>query len=293
MIKRTIDISTDGTFVSLKDQQLVLEREKETVATIPVEDVGVLLITGRVTATTPALTAVAEAGGVVVLCGLDNMPVSVTLPLAANQTHTQRLRAQIEATKPTQKRLWTRIVRAKVLQQASRLEAGAREAERLKYLAGEVRSGDPSNVEAQAAKIYWRARFGDDFRRDPEGRAPNNLLNYGYAILRAATARAVCLAGLHPALGLSHSNKYNPFSLADDLMEPFRPFVDDAVLGLVADGKLTVDKEAKRALLEVLAVRVPYRAGSGPLLVSVQKSAHSLAKAIEENSDGVELPDPD
>ncbi len=214
MIKRTIEVSGFDTFLALKDRQIVIKRAGEVVGSVPAEDVGVLIIdTPAASYTHGTLTAVMENGGVVVLCGGSHTPVGMILPVAGNSLQTERLRYQADAGLPLRKRLWAQLVKAKIKRQAAVVNS-----KRLKEMAARVRSGDPDNLEAQAARVYWPQLFGAKFRREREGKPPNNLLNYGYMAVRAAVARAVCGSGLSPSLGLHHHNRYNPFCLADDLL---------------------------------------------------------------------------
>jgi CRISPR-associated protein Cas1 len=246
--------SSGPTYLSVKHDQLVITREREVVGTVPCEDIGVVIVDHpAVTYTHGVLTTLARFGGVVIACGPDHHPASIIHPLEANTLHTERLRLQVESSRPCSKRIWQQIVRAKVRAQADNLTTGDPAHKRLITLAAEVRSGDPANVEAQAAKVYWKALFpGDAFRRDPDGAPPNNLLNYGYMALRAAVARAIGAAGLHPSIGLHHRNRYNPFCLADDLMEPLRPVVDLRVQALWSNGQSQIDRETKTELLGLM-----------------------------------------
>ncbi len=292
MIKRTVEISTDGNYLSIRDDQLVIKREREIVATIPCEDIGLLVIDSKATVYShDALVRVSNSGAVVVLCGDDHHPAAILIPTAANDIQTQRLRVQVSAKKPLLKRLWQQVVRAKIHNQATNLAEDHLARAGLRALIPRVRSGDPTNIEAQASRKYWPVLFDDPkFRRKRDGSPPNNLLNYGYMALRAATARAVCGAGLHPSIGLAHHNKYNPFCLADDLMEPYRPYVDFRVVGLHRAGKIEIDRDAKRELLEVLTDTVTICGTRGPLMVALHKTAASLVRCFEEEKEKLALP---
>jgi CRISPR-associated protein Cas1 len=238
--------------------------------------------------TSSALAAALDAGASVVLCGGNHHPVGMLLPIAGNGLLTERLRRQIDASLPMKKRLWTKIVQSKIRNQAEALGEGDPSYGRLIHLAESVRSGDPENSEAQASRIYWSAFFAGldpgtfeiPFRRRREGLSPNNFLNYGYMVLRAAAARAIVAAGLQPALGLHHSNRENAFCLADDLMEPYRPWVDLRVLRLTEARSTEIDRDTKRELLEVLTDTVLLGEEKGPLLVALQKTAFSLCSAF-------------
>jgi CRISPR-associated protein Cas1 len=199
---------------------------------------------------------------------------------------------QANASAPLKKRLWQQIVQAKILAQGAALAAVGAEAGGFRLLARKVRSGDPDNVEAEAARRYWPLLLGSDFRRDTDGGGLNGLLNYGYAILRAATARAVMAAGLHPSLGLMHANRGNALVLVDDLMEPFRPLVDRTVHRLNGEGIADVTSEAKAALARIMIVDLPADEGMSPLMTCLERLAGSLAKAYAGETDRLVLPKP-
>jgi len=292
LIKRTIEISSGPTYLSVKNDQLVITRNREVLGTIPCEDIGVVVVDDQaVTYTHSVLTALAGRGAFMVACGADHHPGAMVCPLTANTLHTERLRLQIESSRPCGKRIWQQIVKAKIMAQAELLGKDDRAFAKLATLAGEVRSGDPSNVEAHAAKVYWRGLFPDgSFRRHRDGEPPNNLLNYGYMALRAAVARAVCAAGLHPSIGLHHRNRYNPFCLADDLVEPLRPLVDARVRELWQGGKTDVDRETKAVLLGVLTETVRTGGESGPLLVALGKMVASLVAVMSGKVKKLQVP---
>jgi CRISPR-associated protein Cas1 len=199
---------------------------------------------------------------------------------------------QANAPAPLKKRLWQQIVQAKILAQGATLAAVGAEAGGFRLLARKVRSGDPDNVEAEAARRYWPLLLGNTFRRDQDGDGLNGLLNYGYAVLRAATARAVMAAGLHPSLGLMHSNRGNALVLVDDLMEPFRPVVDRVVHRLKSDGIVDVTGDAKAALARTMIVDLPTAEGISPVLVCLERLTNSLAKAYAGEADRLILPKP-
>jgi CRISPR-associated protein Cas1 len=199
---------------------------------------------------------------------------------------------QAGASAPLKKRLWQQIVRAKILAQGAALAAVGAEAGGFRLLARKVRPGDPDNVEAEAARRYWPLLFGSDFRRDTDSGGLNGLLNYGYAVLRAATARAVMAAGLHPSLGLMHSNRGNALVLVDDLMEPFRPIVDREVHRLQHEGILEVTGDAKKALARIMVVDLPAEEGLSPLMTCLDRLAGSLARAYAGEVDRLVLPEP-
>ncbi len=292
MIKRTIEISSGPTYLSVKNQQLVVRREQEVVGSVPFEDIGIVIVDHpAVTYTHGVLTSLARVGAVLVACGADHHPATLVLPIEGNSLHTERLRFQVESTRPSSKRIWQQIVQAKVRAQAMTLGSGNPGYKKLMTMATEVRSGDPANIEAQAAKVYWKMLFhNEDFHRNRDGAPPNNLLNYGYMALRAAVARAICAAGLHPSIGFHHRNRYNAFCLADDLIEPFRPLVDAQVLSLWQGGKMDVDREAKTHLLGVLTATVKTGGETGPLMVGLTKMMASLVRVLESTEKKLEIP---
>ena len=254
VIKRIVEIGTPS-HLRLDHAQLVVSRDGVDSGTVPVEDLGVLIVDHPgVSYTQALLSACFEGNVVVVLCNAKHLPCAALLPLAGHSLHAKTLRAQILASQPVQKRLWQTIVQAKIREQAGVLRSLVLDDVPLPAYAARVKSGDPDNVEAQAARIYWGKLFGADFRRDRDMDGINALLNYGYAILRAAVARAVVGAGLSPALGIHHHSQYDDLALADDLMEPLRPLVDLKVHELARDNpKATVDKNSKSALLQILS----------------------------------------
>ncbi len=258
---------------------------------IPCEDVGMLLIDNRATTYShAALTRLAGHGAAVVLCGENHLPAGMVLPMEGNDLLSQRLRAQVQAPVPLGKQLWRQIVREKIRGQARNLPEGHPTRTALMTLREEVRSEDSTNCEGQAARYYWPALLGESFRRDPDGLPPNGVLNYGYMVMRAALARAICAAGLHPALGLHHHNRNNAFCLADDLVEVLRPRVDAITLKLLLEGGGFVDKTAKKALLGLLAEEVQIGDQSGPLTVGLHRMVASLVRCYEGTQKELDLP---
>lgn len=293
MIKRTIEISREPAHLTVRLDQLILERNGQTVGSIPCEDVGVVLVDHPgTTYTHAALARLAAADAVVVVCGRDHLPAGILLPLADHSQVVWRLRDQLAVSKPLQKQLWKQIVQAKIRAQASNLPAGPART-RLLALARNVRSGDPVNAEAQASRVYWGAFFeGIVFRRDRDGGGPNPLLNYGYAVLRAAIARAIVAAGLLPSLGLHHSNRSNAFCLADDLIEPLRPLVDHRVKELLDQQKVELDQPTKAALLDILTWEVRVGDQTGPLMVCLHRMVASLVRCFVGEAQSIEFPTP-
>jgi CRISPR-associated protein Cas1 len=306
VIKRTIEISSAPTHVTSRLKQLVLERDGATIGSIPCEDLGVVVVDHpQTTYTHAALASLVESDAVMVICGRNHLPHGILLPLTDHSQVVWRIAEQVAISKPLQKRLWQQIVRAKVLAQAGNLPRDSAAYRKLAELARQVRSGDPTNIEAQAARIYWSAwldtpddqpppEFRDfapaPFRRDPDGDGINSLLNYGYAILRAAVARVLVASGLLPALGLHHSNRSNAFCLADDLLEPLRPLVDERVRELKRAGGVELTPTTKSALLSLLTLTVRYDGQTGPLLVSLHRYVASLVNCFQGTAESLEIP---
>lgn len=255
MTNRIIDISEEPAELSMRTGLLVIRRDTgET--TVPLADIAVLIVSHpAVRFTLASLSSLCAAGGVFVVCNEKRLPSGMLLPLEGHYVQSERFQAQAEASEPMRKGLWKQVVKAKVTAQGRALATVRGSDTGLFAMAKKVRSGDTTNIEAQASRRYWTTLFGEGFERDFEALDQNRLLNYGYAVLRGITARAVCAAGLHPTLGLHHHNRYNPFCLADDLMEPYRPVVDKAVFEIVQrDGKdAPLDKNTKNTLVRALS----------------------------------------
>ena len=303
MIKRTLEISREPAHLSVRNEQLLLKRDSEIIGQAPCEDLGVVVVDHpQTTYSHHALTKLAEAGAAVVLCGRDHLPTALVLPIADHTQVVWRLADQIAASLPLKKRLWQQLVVAKVRGQADNLSSDTPVHKKLHALANEVRSGDPTNIEAQAARLYWQHWLADDFdaanafRRDPQLPDLNAFLNYGYAILRAAIARALVAAGLEPRLGLHHSGRGNAFCLADDLIEPFRPLVDDRVREMHRQGYESLNQPAKAELLNLLAapMRMAGEEGplTGPLMVMLHRLAASLVRCFAGEEKKLSIPKP-
>lgn len=282
MIKRTIEISQEPFHLAVELDQLRLKRrslDSEVVASVPCEDIGLVIVDHpETTYSHAALARLLEFGAAVVICDRRHLPAGLLLPMGGHTEGVSRLQEQIAASRPLLKRLWKQVVQAKVRNQAANLDGDSSARRRLLALAGEVRSGDPTNIEAQAAKIYWAEWLGSGsgFRRDQDGDGVNALLNYGYAVVRAAVGRALVAAGLHPAIGIHHCNRANAFCLADDMLEPLRPFVDAAVRELAQTGTGALNPETKRKLLGLLTATVRMEDQTGPLMVALHRTAASL-----------------
>jgi CRISPR-associated protein Cas1 len=298
MIKRTIDISNAPARLRLELGQIVIQREGHPDHHAPAEDIGVLLVDEQRTSYThAAMVGLMEAGACVILCDRQHLPCGVLLPMAANELLTQRLRTQIAVPLPRKKRLWQQIIRAKLRSQARNVRSLAKDtdaAAAIEALVPSVGSGDPKNCEGQAARIYWEALLGKGFRRQRGGAWPNPILNYGYMVMRAAVARAIAAAGLHPAFGIHHHNRGNAFCLADDLMEPLRALVDAKAWTLLSawEGgpEPSVTPEAKRIMLGLLAEDVELRGQAGPLMVQLHRVAAGLWNCYSGEQDKLDLP---
>lgn len=261
------------------------------VRTVPVEDIGFVLVENQqVGFTIPLLNALSENNCAVVFCNAQHMPVSMLMNLESNNVQAETYKFQIEASLPLKKNLWRQLVEQKIVNQAALMNEIGAEGDKLKPLYSNVKSGDADNREGVAAKIYWDSIFGNEFVRTRFGGDPNPLLNYGYSILRAATARALMGSGLYPAFGLFHKNRYNAFPLADDLMEPYRPYVDQLVVDMVRSGQDTLTIDTKQRLLSILFVDVRFDVLTRPLQMGLSVTTASLARCLRGESKRLELP---
>lgn len=286
MIKRTIDIS-EPAYLHLKHQQLLIDKQGETIAQIPIEDLGVVILQNSAIVMTQAVIIACQKNNVVmVFCDERHLPYSVLLPISeGNNLHSKILKQQLLLTLPTKKRLWQQIVKQKITGQANTLKVLGKNFAPLERLSEKVKAGDPDNLEAQAAQIYWKLLFGNEFRRDVELEGVNSLLNYGYSIMRAMVARAIVGSGLHPTIGLNHHNQYNSLCLADDLMEPFRPWVDLKVHKMfTSNPELQVSKETKVPLLNLLSETVEWEHQDMSLMVACHYLMADLKRAYVDNS---------
>jgi CRISPR-associated protein Cas1 len=300
MVKRTLEISQQPAHLALRLGQLQLRREGDLLASIPCEDLGVVIVDHpQATYSHAALTELARQDAVVVFCGPNHLPCGMLLPISNHNLVVSRLRLQMDMAKPIQKRLWQQLIKAKILAQAENFADDTPISKRLTQLAADVRSGDPDNREAVAAKSYWSAWLMqapeaalplDGFRRDPKQEGVNSLLNYGYAIVRACLARAIIAAGLQPAIGIHHSNRSNAFCLADDLIEPLRPLVDAKVRELAFEGETELTQPVKAQLLDLLTEEVRTGEETGPLSVAMQRYVISLVKVLEKESKELRVP---
>ena len=296
MIGRIVEIADDRRHLFVNRGFMVVrdtEGERKELGQIPLDDIAAVIANAHgISYTNNLLVALAERGAPFVLCAANHNAVGMLLTLDGHHVQAKRIEAQIAASLPTHKRLWAAIVKSKLEQQAAALEAAGAPTAPLTALIRKVKSGDPQNVEGQGARRYWSLLFGNDFRRNQDGDGINALLNYGYTILRSATARAVVAAGLHPSIGLHHSNDGNAMRLVDDLMEPFRPIIDLKVWQLQRAGESHITPDTKRALVRTLYDDMQSSAGATPVMVCMQKLAVSLAQVYSGERDKLELPLP-
>lgn len=292
MIKQTL-MFTSPVSLSLKDQQLVITtKDCDNIITRPIEDIGFVVIENpQVRITVPLLNELSDNNVSVIFCDKRQMPKSMLMTLDGNTTLQESYRYQFDVGVPLKKRLWKQIVESKIKNQSALLNKIDMDGNILKPYYMNVKSGDADNREGIAARIYWSHLFGSRFRREREGESPNNLLNYGYSILRAAVARALIGSGLYPAFGIFHRNRYNSFPLADDIMEPYRPFVDEIVYNLhTGDGICELDNYAKGQLLRVLFSDVKIGKTKRPLEIALSITTASLLKAYKGETTKISLP---
>lgn len=307
MITRTLYFGNPA-YLSLKNAQLVIklpEVEKsnvpesfkqETIRTIPIEDIGVVVLDHKqITITQGLLEMLLENNCAVITCDSSHLPVGLMLPLCGNTTQSERFRNQLDASVPLQKQLWQQTTQCKIRNQATLLETVRGERfPNMQIWANNVKSGDSDNLEARAAVYYWKNLFADrpNFVRDREGDFPNALLNYGYAILRAIVARALVTSGLLPTFGIHHHNRYNAYCLADDIMEPYRPVVDQYVLKLLENGNsyYEITNDLKAQLLTIPVLDVEINGKRSPLMVAVGLTTSSLQKCYAGESRKIVYP---
>ncbi len=295
MIKRIIEVSSAPAYISVKNKQMELKREGEIIGIIPVEDIGVLIVDNPGCTYSHAVLNELLANNVsVVICGQNHHPTGMLLPLDGHSVQSERFRVQAAAKLPAKKRLWKQIVQAKIRHQAWCLDQCERKGgSGLRALAAKVKSGDSEGHEAQAAARYWKYLFGDEFRRKRNGLPPNNLLNYGYTVLRAGVARALCGGGLHPSFGLHHHNRYNAYPLADDVMEPFRPLVDREVFKAWQAGEINVTSDLKQQLLGVLSLDVSLNGEGRPLMNALHFVSANLLRVMAGEEPCLVIPEPE
>lgn len=293
MLKRTLYF-TKPAYLSLKNKQLLVELKDENQSkTIPIEDISFMLIEHmQINMSMPLIEELMNNNVAVIFCDSKHHPQSMLINMDGNHQQTEIYRQQVAASEPLKKNLWKQTVIAKIENQAKALVKLGINADPLPYLATQVKSGDSDNREGMAARIYWKRLFGEDFNRERHGDWPNAILNYGYIVLRAAVARALTGSGLLPSFGIFHSNRYNAFCLADDIMEPYRPVVDLAVWDICQKYPNIdiVEKEIKAELLEILASDVGMKKQTRPLMIAITHTTASLAACFAGTKKQIEFP---
>lgn len=307
MIKKTLYFGNPA-YLSLRNAQLVIKlpevekcsslpeaMKRQSEITKPIEDIGVVILDNKqITITSGAIEALLENNCALITCDSKSMPVGLMLPLYGNTTQNERFRKQLDASLPLKKQLWQQTIQAKINNQASSFSICINEDIKcMRIWANDVRSGDPDNLEARAAAFYWKTLFHDieNFTRNRDGIPPNNLLNYGYAILRAVIARSLVTSGLLPTLGIHHHNRYNAYCLADDIMEPYRPFIDQLVYQLYSENKMELTKEVKASLLSIPTIDVRISGKRSPLMIAASQTTASLYKCFSGESRKIIYPE--
>lgn len=291
MIKRTLYFGSPA-YLRKKNNQLEIKKptdnedEESKIISVPIEDIGIVILDhGQITLSQGLLSDLVENNTALVTCNSKHHPIGLFLNLDANQLQSEKFQDQIEVSVPLKKQLWQQTISTKIRNQAALLKKRDIPITNMLHWAKKVRSGDPDNYEGRAAAYYWKNLFPEllIFTRDRYGEAPNQLLNYGYAILRAIVARSLVASGLLPTLGIHHHNKYNAYCLADDIMEPYRPFLDEIVCTIVENGEdfYELSKSIKEQLLEIPTVDIVIEGKRSPLMVGVQRTTASLAKCYE------------
>ena len=284
MIERIIEIAEQSAYLCLNNNLLTIRLCNSKTVTIPVGEVQCLILANpAVTITGALLATLAENGAIVVISGKDRLPVSMQLPIRGNYIQNERFRSQIEAKLPLKKRLWQTIIQEKIRQQGMLLQKLHGHDYGLLELAKNVRSGDTGNLESRAAVIYWKNFWKSNFTRNRDASDNNLLLNYGYAILRAITARACCATGLHPTIGINHHNRYNAYCLADDIMEPFRPIIDEAVYNLNPNNIIIdeLSQDMRRHLINAIQGKINTSKGTWKISDMILQSAQQIAESFQ------------
>ena len=289
MIKRTLFFQTPA-YLSTKNKQLVVNYPdyNAPAKTIPIEDIGMLVLENQqITISNGLLAKLIQNKAAIISCDSYHLPISLLQPLVGHSEQTERMRYQLNASVPLQKNLWQQTISAKISNQACFMDTRDIPARKMHKWANEVKSGDTENHESRAAVYYWQHIFGiTDFTRGRHDDAPNNLLNYGYAILRGITARALVSSGMLPSVGIFHRNKYNAFCLADDIMEPYRVFVDVLVNDIVQSGEFYEDLNTslKTSLLQLPVMDVVIDGNKSPLMVAMSRTTNSLYECFSGSS---------
>ena len=294
MLNRILEIAEENRYISLKRGFIVVQQGEQELGSVPLDDIAVLLLSAQgVTITKNVINALSEKGCITIFCGANYTPQSMVLPIASHTYFTKIIKTQINASEPFKKRIWQQIVVQKIKNQSLSLKNCNKQdnIELLDKISRMVKSGDPDNREAYGARMYWKSLFGETFIRDKNGDGINSFLNYGYAIMRAGMARAICSHGLIPSLGIHHDNNLNQFCLADDLFEIYRPIVDTFVYKLTEKGEKELNPENKKVLANLLKVKVHTSEGESSVVQSMQYMVSSFVKALEIGKPDIELPD--
>ena len=293
MLKRSLYF-TQPAYLSLKNKQLIVSlKGEEVLRTIPIEDIAYMLIENmQISMSMPLIEELMNHNVTVIFCNSQHHPQSMLLNMEGNHQQTEIYRQQVAASEPLKKNLWKQTVIAKINNQSKVLEKLDLDPHPLPHLAKQVKSGDSDNREGMAARVYWKKIFGQDFARDRYGDWPNALLNYGYIVLRAAISRALVGSGLLPSFGIFHSNRYNAFCLADDIMEPYRPFIDLCVWEIIQKYPdiVSIEKEIKAEILQVLSSDVAMKKQTRPLTIAVSHTTASLAACFSRTKKQIEYP---
>jgi len=297
MVTQVVEIAEDGNYLAKYRGFMIVKKGDTEVGRVPIDDITALILSAhQITLSKNLIEELADRKAPVITCGKNYHPIALSLPYDSHYDHAGILWAQIDCSKPLAKRLWQSVVKEKIANQRWALENYNHSSSvlgELDNLIKRVKSGDAENLEAQAARLYWRDLMGKDFRRDFKTGMENSLLNYGYSVLRAATARAICGAGLTPALGIHHRNRKNPFALVDDLMEPFRPLVD-LIVREVIDNRIdeddTLTPEMKGKLTKVLDLDVILKRGNSTVMNSLNRFAQTFVASLHEKENILEFP---
>ncbi len=293
MLHQIIEIQSEDQHISLTRGFLVICREHEEIARVSLDDIGVLLLSSqRISLTKNIITELSNRGTILILCGKSYIPESIIVPVVGNYLFTEIFKHQMDASLPLRKNVWKEVVAQKIINQSKVLEYYKRSetAKLLQNISKQVKSGDSDNREGYAARVYWSSLFGESFTRDQDAEGINSLLNYAYTILRSAMIRAIISTGLQPALGVHHSNKLNPFCLADDFMEIYRPIADLLVRLIIEEQEPIINPHTKKILTTLLWVQVQTTQGKSPVFQSMNYLCSSYAKLVQKKIDHFSIP---
>lgn len=298
MVKRTLYFGKEA-YLKTKDEQLIVSYPDKSLGSksVPIEDIGVLIFDHyRLTYTQSLLSKLLQNNCAIIICDEKHLPHGLMLNLNGHHTQNELFRYQIDASKPLCKQLWQQTIQSKIKNQAQLLESLGYSVENLIRWSKQVKSGDPENLEGRAARVYWQKIFSDQINEFKRGRfeeAPNNLLNYGYTILRSVVARNLVASGLLPTLGIHHHNKYNAYCLADDIMEPYRPFVDELVVNIMEDQSIDIEllsPAIKQQLLQIPVIDVKLNKKRFPLMVACEQTTASLVECFKGSRNKIKYP---